>query len=108
MFWSQCKDRGAYLPQIPGEGMYRHFHAVVPAAPENPLHFQAPLAVHRTKGGHAEREEGRRGMIWRKGRSSGRTGRRRGGRTGKGKLRPGVWEIAAATEARLPLETTST
>ena len=56
--WRQCKNRGAFLLRIPGEGLYRHFRMAEHSPLANPSHFRAPLAAHRTDGGSAYRGVG--------------------------------------------------
>ena len=57
MCWRQFKNRGAFLPWIPREGLLGHFCAADHVSPTIPSHFWAPLLAHGTKGGRAEREE---------------------------------------------------
>ena len=48
--WLQCKNRGAFLPRMPGEGLLGHFRMVEHALPANSSYCQAPLLAHKTKG----------------------------------------------------------
>ena len=52
------QNRGAFLPRIPEEGLYRHFRMAEHSPLANPSHFRAPLAAHRTDGGSADRGVG--------------------------------------------------
>ena len=49
--WRQCKNRGAFLSQTPGEGLLGHFRAVEHVPPANSLYRRAPVPEHGTKGG---------------------------------------------------------
>ena len=72
VFWSQCKNCGAFLPRTPGEVLLGHFRVAEHVPPSNPSHLRAPLAAHRTEGGRAERGE-QGATLRRGGKAAGRT-----------------------------------
>ena len=56
MYWCQCKNRGAFLLQTLGEGIYWHFRTATQTPPANPLNLREMQAAHGTEGGQEERE----------------------------------------------------
>ena len=99
----QCKNRGAFLPWTLVEVLLGHFCAEERVPPTNTLHCWAPVPVHRTKGGRAERDKEEGNTLRRGGRTAGLTG----GRTIGGRTARGVWVKAAVPAAGQPPETTS-
>ena len=57
VYWCQCKNCGAFLLRMPGEGLFGHFHAAEHVPHADPLNLRAPLTAHGTEGGRADRGE---------------------------------------------------